>query len=124
MRVHLRFFESEDLDPETLVACFSQARGCSRDRAAVDLVESLASRMAGLARALADTDLMALEDHAKRLQATASAAGLTRLQRAARAVAHCAAVKDHVALAATVARCRRLGEATITLLWTAGQEVE
>ncbi|MEV8465911.1 hypothetical protein AB0T83_03835 [Fluviibacterium sp. DFM31] len=112
------------MDPETLVACFSRARGCSRDRAAVDLVESLATRMAGLARALADADVQALEDHAKRLQATASAAGLPRLQRAARAAAHCAAVKDQVGLAATVGRCRRLGEATITLLWTAGQGAE
>lgn len=110
------------MSPDQLVACFGGALGCPPNRAAVDLVEALAEGMMGLSRAQNAQDLLQLCETAQHLERTAAAAGLRLLMRAARNVQDCVATQDAVALAATVARCRRLSDMVITAIWTAGKE--
>lgn len=121
LELQIYFREREDVNPEQLLSCFGGGLGCPPNRAAMDLVEALAEGMMGLSRAQSDSDLGRLCDSARHLEHTAAAGGLRLLLRAARNVQDCAATDDPIAIAATVARCRRLGDAVITSIWTSDQ---
>lgn len=119
VQLHLEIREADHPDPVRMVARYAGANGTSQDRALVDLIEALSMGVAGLSRALDVGDKPAIVDLARTMEKTGDDAGLPRLRLAAISMIDCAARDDQVGLAATAARCQRLGDLAITTLWGA-----
>ncbi|MCA8882423.1 MAG: hypothetical protein KDA50_01490 [Rhodobacteraceae bacterium] len=119
MQLHLEIREADHPDPIRMVARYGGANGCGPDRALMDLVEALSMGVAGLTRAREAGDVQAITDLARLMERTGDEAGLPRLRLAAISAMDCASRGDLVGLAATAARCQRLGDAAIAALWAA-----
>ena len=80
-------------------------------------LEELAVRLSTIERAYSQRDRSSIRKHARALASVARQIGMVGLTSVAGDVARCIEDADDIAMAATVARLVRVGEASLTAIW-------
>lgn len=113
----LRHEEGVRLDPDPLVALFSEMGERAAEQVICRAMESLAARLAMVQRHGDDGRPVQLAEEARRMAALAASVGLASVARVAGDVATAAEIRDHAAQAATIARLVRVGERSLSAIW-------
>ncbi len=105
------------MNPDPLVALFSELGEGAAERVICRAMEDLATRLALLQRFADEGRSAAVVQEARQMAAQAAVVGLASLARVAGDVADSADARGHTAQAATLARLVRVGERSLTAVW-------
>lgn len=113
----IRLAESVQVDHDRLEALYCDMDPGSAEDVVCRAMEELALRLAHCDRLYRGGDFDGLCKSSRSLIAIADQIGMQVMSQVARDVADCAQARDHVALAATLARLIRTGEGSLTAIW-------
>lgn len=113
----LRHEEGVRLDPDPLVALYSELGESGAERVLRRAMEDLRSRLSEILRHADEGRGTTVARAARQLGAVAAQIGLPTLARVAGDVVHSTEAGDPTALAATLARLVRIGERSLSAVW-------
>ena len=113
----LRLAEQVQVNYDRLDALYSEMDPMNAEDVVCRAMEELALRMSHCDRLFRAGDMDGLRKSSRSLIAIADQIGMDVMSRVARDVAMCAETRNHVALAATLARLMRTGEGSLTAIW-------
>lgn len=116
--VEIRLYEHIQLDQVRLGTLYAQLGTASAESVVCRAMEELAVRMAQCDTLWRSGDLVQLRKHARSLIAISDQIGMGDLADVARDVTACIDVQDHVAIAATLSRMLRIGERSLSAIWS------
>jgi hypothetical protein len=116
--VKIRLSEQIHLDESRLGTLYAQLGESSADSIVCRAMEELAVRMSQCDTLWRTKNLGKLRKHARSLIAIADQIGMHRLAQVARDVTTCIDAQDDIAVAATLSRMLRIGERSLSAIWS------
>jgi hypothetical protein len=113
----LRHDEGVRLDPDRLVALYSDLGEAGAEQVVCRAMEELAGRLTEIQRFADDGDLLAMTRSARLLVKVAEQIGMLTFARVAGDVLRATAAGDRPAQAATLARLVRIGDRSLNAVW-------
>lgn len=113
----LRHNEGVRLDPDRLVALYSDLGEAGAEQVVCRAMEELAGRLTEIQRFADDGDLLAMTRSARLLVKVAEQIGMLTFARVAGDVLRATAAGDRPAQAATLARLVRIGDRSLNAVW-------
>jgi hypothetical protein len=113
----LRHEEGVRLDPDPLVALYSELGESGAERVVCRAIEELAARLAEMLRHADDGAAGALIKSGRTLAKVAEQIGMSTLARIAGDVINATEAGDYAGQAATLARLVRIGDRSLTAVW-------
>jgi hypothetical protein len=116
--VKIRLSEQIDLDENRLGTLYAQLGERSAESIVCRAMEELAVRMAQCDTLWRTKNFEKLRKHARSLIAIADQIGMHNLAQVARDVTTCIDAQDDIAIAATLSRMLRIGERSLSAIWS------
>ncbi len=116
--VEIRLAEKIQLDQARLDALYTQLGAAGAETVVCRAMEELAVRMTECETLWRDNSVVQLRKHARSLIAIADQIGMHRLAQVAGDVTVCIDLGDEVAVAATLSRMLRIGERSLSAIWS------
>jgi hypothetical protein len=113
----LRHDEGVRLDPDRLVALYSDLGEAGAEQVVCRAMEELAGRLTEIQRFVDDGDIAAMTRSARLLVKVAEQIGMMTFARVAGDVLRATAAGDRTAQAATLARLVRIGDRSLNAVW-------
>ncbi|WP_413872704.1 hypothetical protein [Albidovulum sp.] len=113
----LRHDEGVRLDPDRLVALYSDLGEAGAEQVVCRAMEELAGRLTEIQRFADDGDVAAMARSARLLAKVAEQIGMLTFARVAGDVLRATAAGDRTAQAATLARLVRIGDRSLNAVW-------
>lgn len=113
----LRHEEGIRLDPDRLVALYSDLGEAGAEQVVCRAMEELAGRLTEIQRFADEGDLAAMGRSARLLIRVAEQVGMPTFARVAGDVLRATAAGDHAGQAATLARLVRIGDRSLNAVW-------
>lgn len=116
--IEIRLAEQIQLDRVRLGMLYSQLGETGADSVICRAMEEIASRLAQCEKHWHARNYPVLRKQARSLIAIADQVGMHRLAQVARDVTICVDSKDDIAIAATLSRLLRIGERSLSAIWS------
>ena len=116
--VKIRLLEQINLDQSRLGTLYAQLGESSAESVVCRAMEELAVRMAQCDTLWRARNFVQLRKHARSLIAIADQIGMYNLAQVARDVTTCIDASDDIAIAATLSRMLRIGERSLSAIWS------
>ncbi|MEQ6203133.1 hypothetical protein ABMC88_08745 [Sulfitobacter sp. HNIBRBA2951] len=116
--IKIRLFEQVHLDQSRLDTLYAQLGDSSAENVVTRAMEELAVRMSQCDTLWRIRNRVQLRKHARSLIAIADQIGMEKLALTAGDVTYCLDTEDDVALAATLSRMLRVGERSLSAIWS------
>jgi len=116
--IKIRLSEQVQLDHSRLDTLYAQLGDASAENVVSRAMEELAVRMSQCDTLWRAQNKVQLRKHARSLIAIADQIGMEKLAITAGDVTHCLDTKNDVALAATLSRMLRIGERSLSAIWS------
>ena len=116
--IKIRLSEQVQLDHSRLDTLYTQLGEASAENVVTRAMEELAVRMSQCDTLWRAQNKVQLRKHARSLIAIADQIGMEKLALTASDVTSCLDSKDDVALAATLSRMLRIGERSLSAIWS------
>jgi hypothetical protein len=116
--VKIRLSEQIQLDQVRLGTLYAQLGATGADNVVCRAMEELAVRMAQCDTLWRAQNRVQLRKHARSLIAIADQIGMHRLAQVAQDVTTCIDANDEIATAATLSRMLRIGERSLSAIWS------
>lgn len=114
---HMRPSEMAGIDPDQLARLYSELGEHSAEDVICRAMEELALRLSHCERLYRANNISDLRKSSRSLIAIAEQIGMTKLSTVAADVTACIDQQDDIALAATLGRLMRIGEASLSAIW-------
>lgn len=116
--VQIQLSETIQLDQNRLGTLYAQLGEASAENVVCRAMEELAVRMAQCDTLWRAQNFEQLRKHARSLIAIADQIGMDDLAQVARDVTNCIDARDNIAVAATLSRMLRIGERSLSAIWS------
>lgn len=116
--IKVRLSEQIHLDQGRLNTLYAQLGETGAETVVCRAMEELAVRMAQCETLWRADNRVQLRKHARSLIAISDQVGMQRLAQVARDVTDCVDAQDEIAIAATLSRLLRIGERSLSAIWS------
>ncbi len=116
--VEIRLSEPIQLDQVRLGTLYAQLGEAGAESVVCRAMEELAVRMAQCDRLWRERDMVKLRKNARSLIAISDQLGMHRLAQVAGNVTDCIDASDEIAITATLSRMLRIGERSLSAMWS------